>query len=79
MYRRARQNAVCVPPGVAVQNASLEVHIGSVDGQQHHGASVFPMIVRSLTANATLDQAVHWAREHSHELVRQAAQHPPRA
>lgn len=58
-----------------MQNASLEVHIGSVDGQQQHGASVFPMIVRCLTANATLDQAVHWARAHSPELVRQAAQH----
>lgn len=56
-------------------DAPIDVRIGSIDGQQQHGSSVFPLIVACETPGATLDQAVRWVREHAPRMVREAALH----
>jgi hypothetical protein len=47
----------------------------SVAGQQAHGDSVFPCVVRCETKSATLATAVEWVRENRDELLNDAVQH----
>jgi alpha-ketoglutarate-dependent taurine dioxygenase len=47
----------------------------SVAGQQTHGGSVFPYVVRCETKAGTLAAAVRWVRENRDELLRDAVNH----
>ena len=58
-----------------MRNTPIEVRTSPLAHQQHHGDSVFPLIVACQTPTATLEQAVAWVTANADHLVQEASKH----